>query len=118
MRRLFLILHRTVLAAGVLVALTPCAICQVGSAGPMAQIEGCPMNHSGGKEDCCHHGKTQNSYCKAMNQSAVQAAHAPSVAVSPSSFSVLTMVSIEFQIASAFVPALDISPPRTMVLRI
>ena len=72
MFKLFTMLHRAILVVGVVVALTPCGLCQasqssMGTSGPT-----CHMDHGMAKDGCCHHSKSQDPFCKIMNQSSVQ----------------------------------------------
>ena len=68
MRMTLLFIHRIVLIAGVLVALTPCGICQKGMA---ETSKACAMTHMSGKMDCCHKAKSTSPFCKVMDQSSV-----------------------------------------------
>jgi hypothetical protein len=62
MRKLFLLLSRTLLLTGVLVALTPCGFCQ------KSQVEKSCALACAGDHACCQHKKTF-SVCPIMDQS-------------------------------------------------
>ncbi len=68
MRITLLFIHRIVLIAGVLVALTPCGVCHKAEAAP-AVMAHCTMKHSTG-HDCCH-AKKASPLCQVMDQSSV-----------------------------------------------
>ncbi|HET9870897.1 MAG TPA: hypothetical protein VFR02_10440 [bacterium] len=70
MRRFLKSLNRMFLAAGLLVALTPCGLCH--AAGPSAGMSACAMKASDCGKDCCH-SKQAPAACKAMDQSTLPA---------------------------------------------
>ena len=118
MGKFFSFLYRVVLVGNVLIALTPCVLCQGSMNSSSAKMEGCPMHHSGGAANCCHPAKSQNAFCKAMSQSAVPAVHAPDVSVSSLVSFVLSPYETELSPVSIFAFASDVSPPGILVLRI
>jgi|SRR5665213_1871736 len=118
MKKIGLSFSRMILAIGVVIALTPCIFCQSTTIIQQVKMEGCTMHHSQTGGDCCHHGKSQDSFCRTMNQSAVPTAHVP-VVLAPAvvSFAV-PLYTMEFSSLAVFKSAFDTSPPRTTVLRI
>ena len=118
MRKVFLTLQRLFLALGILVALTPCAMCPKTGASHAATP--CSMGHMNGKASCCHQAKSSNPFCKMMDQSSVQTAKAQADAAVVSAVSAVVPgppVLTAPWISSAF-PS-GCSPPRSSpVLRI
>lgn len=74
MLKLFAMLHRAMLVVGVIVALTPCGLCQASQPSMGMSAQTCHMDHGMAKDGCCHHSKSQGPFCKIMNQSSVQVA--------------------------------------------
>jgi len=114
-----MLLSRMVLIFGVLIALTPCGICSAAQAGS-SHIQTCPRSHMNGGHDCCHSKKSQNSYCKAMDQASVAPVAKGSVSFAKLSIStpvVLVLLPVQ-SIFNSF-RVVSTSPPRgTLALRI
>ena len=105
------------LIAGVLVALTPCGLCQKGMDKPS---QACSMTHMSGKMDCCHKAKSTNPFCKVMDQSSLVApsVHAAVPAIQAGRlFLPAFNVPKTFEVASLFFSACS-SPPGHLPLRI
>lgn len=68
MRKTLSLLYRMLLIAGVLVALTPCGLCQKDK---INSPQACSMMDMSGKMDCCHKAKSTNPFCKVMDQSSL-----------------------------------------------
>ncbi len=118
MKRLFSILNRTVLAMGLLVALTPCGLCHGSS---MAQGSVCPMKNMGNMPCCghCQSHKSHSPLCKVMDQSTLPVAGAhlnvadvPAVSYAVVPPSIFRTVQVSPQLI------FDTSPPKPLVLRI
>jgi hypothetical protein len=118
MKKIGLSFGRMILAIGVVIALTPCIFCQSTTIIQQVRMEGCTMHHSQTGSDCCHHGKSQSSFCRTMNQSTVSAAHAPVVSAPAVLSFAVPLYTMEFSSLSVFKSAFNTSPPRTSVLRI
>ena len=67
MQKILILLNRMVLITGVLVALTPCGVCQKGAAS--TAMAHCTMGHKAG-HNCCH-SKKASPLCQVMDQSSV-----------------------------------------------
>jgi len=116
MRNLFSILHRMVLVVGVLVALSPCSVCQQAT----PAMKTCSMTHMTGSMKCCHQSKPMSPLCKIMNQSTVTPAsvHAPVVTTTVAAVRIFQPPVLLAVNLSVVVPSFD-SPPRSSpVLRI
>lgn len=112
------ILSRAMLILGVLVALTPCGLCQGAMEKPSSA---CSMKSMAGKMDCCNHkSKSSSPLCKVMNQSSTAAvSHGlDSVSVSVASL-VLPLVEVQARVFSLQSTTFDTSPLRApLALRI
>jgi len=66
------VLKRTFLIFGVIVALTPCGLCNASTQVGMSKMKSCDMGQMSGMK-CCHTSKSnpQGPLCKTMNQSSV-----------------------------------------------
>lgn len=120
MKRFLPILNRTILGALLVVALSPCFVCGQADCGPGAKGAGCSMPQCDGKGDCCHHGKTNSTFFKALNQSALPAKQPAKAAVSslaPYAVVPLGIASAALSVSGSF-SRLDTPPPHTLILRI
>jgi hypothetical protein len=118
MRKVVSALSRMILVFGVLVALTPCGICNASTQAGMPQMKSCEMGPMSGMK-CCQSSKSksQSPLCKTMNQSSLaQAVHGSDLAAVPA----VSFVSADvFFSAKTFVsPAFSgsfASPPRGLL---
>jgi len=117
MRKTLSLLYRMLLIAGVLVALTPCGLCQKGMS---ASTQACAMAHMSGKMDCCHKAKSSSPLCKVMDQSSVSVspAHLDAPAVQAGRLSLSCHSIPKMAEASSFYYSSCSSPPGLLPLRI
>ena len=118
MKKLFSIMNRMFLAAGLLLALTPCGFCHGSS---VTQTSVCPMEHMGNM-NCCGHCQSHKSHsplCKVMDQSTLPAAgaHLNVADVQAGSFAVVLPSFLRMPDVSPEI-IFDTSPPKPLVLRI
>jgi hypothetical protein len=121
MQKVIFSITRFFLVLGVIIALTPCDICKNASMVHSSGMKSCCMMHMDGKQDCCHSKKSQQPFCKAMDQSSVvPALHGTVLAVKP--FAVAAVVETMLSVQVCAIPsfsAVSSSPPRgTLALRI
>ena len=113
MRKLLLLLSRTVLLIGVLVTLTPCGFCQKSQVEKSCALA-CPGDHA-----CCQHKKTF-SVCPIMDQSSesgvVQQPRAD-LALAPTSLISQSFSQFVYQ-TSSFISPLRSFHRSSLVLRI
>ena len=115
MKKIALLFNRVILMLGVIVALTPCGIC---NSAAMNQTSVCPMTHMGNMK-CCQAHKSHSPVCKVMDQSSlpVSGVHLNVADIPVISFTAVLpspsgMVSVSPQLL------FDTSPPKPLVLRI
>ena len=108
MRKTLTLIHRTLLALGVLVALTPCNFCHKADM-VTAVMSHCSMKHKTG-HDCCHSKKT-SPLCQIMDQSSVSTVSAqvpaPAVQAVPLQLAAVSIV----RTAPCFIVVSSGSPP-------
>lgn len=113
MRQALKILNRMMLILGVLVALTPCGLCQ----GAMDKSSApCSMRSMAGKMDCCHKSKPAGPLCKAMGQHSTAAVSHGLQAVPGPVLSFVSLLAVVFagESASSSTP-IDTSPHRALL---
>jgi hypothetical protein len=120
MRKISLFLSRMVLIFGVLIALTPCGICSAAVGTSSSPVKACCMSHMDGSQGCCHSKKTQEPYCKAMDQaSVVPALHGTVLTAKPSVVAAAVQTLVSFRVCVIPSAVVSSSPPRgNLALRI
>ena len=116
MRKTLSLLYRMLLIAGVLVALTPCGLCQKSQ---MTVNFKSYCSSAKAVHNCCH-SKSRGPLCQIMDQSSTAVSPAaldvPAIQAAPVVFHVVTLVKrVE---ASAFLTSSCSSPPGLLPLRI
>ncbi len=117
MRKTLLTLNRVVLIVGVLVALTPCGVCQR-SMGKASQV--CSMTPMAGKMDCCHKSKSPSPYCQVMDQTSVSVSpvHIDSAAVQAASIEIPAFQVAQAGFVASVVPSSSSPTQGFLALRI
>ncbi len=112
MRKTLFFIHRIILTLGVLIALTPCGLCQKGMS---EASKTCSMTHMSPKMDCCHKAKSHSPLCQIMDQSSTVVSASVNAAVIPV---VSAVISAPSMLMVAVVPSAvssSSSPPRGLL---
>lgn len=110
MHKALLFISRFMLTLGVMVALTPCGLCQAAMEKP---AQACAMKPVSGKMDCCHKNKQASPICKAMGQSSTAAvSHGLDLAVVPVVAFASSLEAMPSRVVLSIPVVLDTSPLR------